>query len=44
MNIFVYVKNLHNKDKIQIKKISISEANININKTSYEYINSYLKK
>ena len=42
MNIYLNVKNLYNQKKIQIKKISISEANIDINKKSFKYINNYL--
>ena len=44
MKIYVYVKNLHNQNKLNIKNIVISEANFNINKNSYNYINSYFKK
>ena len=44
MKIYVYVKNLHNQNKLNIKNIVISEANFNINRNSYNYINSYFKK
>ncbi len=44
MNIYISTKNLHNKNKITIKNILISEANIKINNNSYNYINNYLKQ
>ena len=44
MKIYVYVKSLYNKDNLDIKNVVISEANFNINKSSYEYINNYFKK
>ena len=44
MKIYVYVKNLHNQNKLNIKNIVISEANFNINKNSYNYINSLFEK
>jgi len=43
MKIYISTKNLQNQKKIEITKIVISEANFNINKNSYDYINSYLK-
>ena len=44
MKIYISVKNLHNQKKLEIKNIVISEANININKDSYQYLNNYFKK
>ena len=44
MKIYVNIKNLHNQNKLKIKNIVISEANFNINKNSYNYINNYFKK
>ncbi len=44
MRIYVSSKNLHNQKKIKIKKILISEANFDINKNSFKYINHYLKQ
>ncbi len=43
MNIYVYVKSLYNKNKLDIKNVVISEANININNKTYQYINNYFK-
>lgn len=44
MKIYVYVKNLHNQNKLNIKNIVILEANFNINKNSYNHINNFFKK
>ena len=44
MKIYVNIKNLHDQNKLKIKNIVISDANFNINKDSYNYINNYLKK
>ena len=43
MKIYVSLKNLHNKNRLEIKNIVISKANFNINKNSYDYVNNYLK-
>ena len=43
MKIFVSFKNLHNQNILEIKNITISKANFNINKKSYNYLNDYLK-
>ena len=43
MKIFVSVKNLQNQKKLRIKNIVISEANFNIRKDSFNFINNYLK-
>ncbi len=43
MNIYVYVKSLYNKNKLDIKNVVISEANFNINNITYKYINNYFK-
>tara|TARA_B100001996_G_scaffold29939_1_gene22808 strand:+ start:7 stop:1557 length:1551 start_codon:yes stop_codon:yes gene_type:complete len=42
MKIYISSKNLFDQKKLQIKKIVISEANIHLNKDSYDYFNSYL--
>tara|TARA_B100000029_G_C16857658_1_gene698061 strand:- start:33 stop:515 length:483 start_codon:yes stop_codon:yes gene_type:complete len=44
MKIYISSKNLFDQKKIKIKRITISEANIHINKDSYNYLNSYLNK
>tara|TARA_Y100000590_G_scaffold431498_1_gene546365 strand:+ start:1512 stop:3113 length:1602 start_codon:yes stop_codon:yes gene_type:complete len=41
MKIFVYTKNLQNQKKIEIKNIIFTEANIDINKNSFEYLVNY---
>ena len=43
MKIYVSIKNLHNQKKLKIKHVVLSEANINIDKNSYNYLNEYFR-
>ena len=44
MKIYVFVTKLHKQEELEIKKIVISQANININKDSFNYLGNFLKK
>ena len=44
MKIYVYITKLHNQEKLDIKQIVFSQANININKDSFNYLSNFLKK
>ena len=44
MKIYVFVTKLHKQEELEIKKIVFSQANININKDSFNYLNNFLKK
>tara|TARA_Y100000590_G_scaffold468462_1_gene651318 strand:- start:998 stop:2593 length:1596 start_codon:yes stop_codon:yes gene_type:complete len=44
MNVYINLKNFHNQKKIKIRNVVISEANININNSSFNYINNYFKE
>ncbi len=44
MKIYISSKNLFDQNKIEVEKIVISEANIDINNDSYNYLNNYLSK
>tara|TARA_Y100000590_G_scaffold320163_1_gene362437 strand:+ start:31 stop:1671 length:1641 start_codon:yes stop_codon:yes gene_type:complete len=43
MKVFVKFASLYNQNSLEIKNIIISEANFNINRNSYNYLNNYLK-
>ena len=42
MRIYISLKNLHNQNRLEITNIVILNANFNINKNSYNYVNDYL--
>jgi hypothetical protein len=44
MKIYVSIGKLHSQKELEIKKIIFSEANFNINKNSFYYINDFFKK
>ena len=44
MKIYISSKNLFDQKKLEIKRIAISEANIHLDKDSYNYFNSFLSK
>ena len=44
MKIYVFVTKLHKQEELEIKKIVFSQANININKDSFNYLDNFLKK
>ncbi|MDC0216447.1 hypothetical protein OAJ75_05075, partial [Candidatus Pelagibacter sp.] len=44
MKVFIPIKNIHNQEKLKIKKVIFYDANFNINKQSFKYINSYLEE
>ena len=44
MKIYISSKNLFDQKKLEIKRIAISEANIQLDKDSYNYFNSFLSK
>ena len=44
MKIYVFVTKLHKQEELEIKKIVFSQANININKDSFNYFDNFLKK
>ena len=43
MKIYVFVTKLHKQEELEIKKIVFSQANININKDSFNYLDNFLK-
>ena len=44
MKIYVFITKLHKQEELEIKKIVFSQANININKDSFNYLDNFLKK
>jgi len=44
LKIYVSIRNLHSQKELEIKKIIFSEANFNINKNSFYYINDFFRK
>jgi len=44
LKIYVTIRKLHSQKKLEIKKIIFLEANININKNSFYYINDFFRK
>ena len=44
MKIYVFITKLHKQEELEIKKIVFSQANININKDSFNYFDNFLKK
>ena len=44
MKIYVSITKLHKQEELEIKKIVFSQANININKDSFNYLGNFLKK
>ena len=44
MKIYVFITKLHKQEELEIKKIVFSQANININKDSFSYLDNFLKK
>ena len=44
LKIYVSIQKLHSQKELEIKKITFSEANFNINKNSFYYINDFFRK
>ena len=44
LKIYVSIRKLHSQKKLEIKKIIFSDANLNINKNSFYYINDLFRK
>ncbi len=44
MKIYVFITKLYKQEELEIKKIVFSQANININKDSFNYFDNFLKK
>ena len=44
LKIYVSIQKLHSQKKLEIKKIIFSDANFNINKNSFNYINNFFRK
>ena len=44
MKIYVSIRKLHSQEQLEIKKITFSEANFNINKNSFYYLNNFFKE
>ena len=44
LKIYVSIRKLHSQKKLEIKKIIFSEANFNVNKNSFYYINDFFRK
>ena len=44
LKIYVSIRELHSQKKLEIKKIIFSEANFNVNKNSFYYINDFFRK
>jgi len=44
LKIYISILKLHSQKKLEIKKIMFSEANLNINKNSFYYINDFFRK